>query len=671
MSEIQETLDSTHSSFRWRLLASIGVILLLNVVIFLGLVANFSTGEPQVARAQDGGTGEEPTDKLNPIDSYPNPYETGALPFSLRDPWDKTNLTYYFHNCPSTVDCTDGQNAVRIGFRSWEDVSALTFREVGTAAEADIEVQWTANHEGLGLPGDILAFAYFPRYGGDLFFDDSEPWTIGDGGDTDLVLVATHEIGHTIGLAHSEFENAIMFPYSGFATVLGQDDIRAVQALYGPPDGEDAAPSGGLPGNVAGTIPVAGVSEVEGNITNKDPYTVWDIEVEEGVYVTVTMQRVEGNLEPYVGILDNDLSDVLIESGDGNDDGLVSLGYTFSESGTYSVVTTRFGVWDGTTTGTYKLSVSIEGNEQPADVPAAPDVPEQVTWRVTNLAGTSLCYLYFSHSDSESWGTDRLGSEILSEGSFLDWSLAPGTYDIQVWDCFDNSLELYEVEATQDVNLQVYTERIQVVSLGTETPPEDEVPVGDDLYTWRISNRSTSTVCYLYFNPSSETTWGPDRLGTEVLSSMQSLDWELPRGTYDILVEDCGDNRLERYGIELDHDIEIQVLDNEIAVIALDESASSTAPGDGTYTWRVRNNSGVTICFLYFVPVETEGWGEDQLGVNLFSADAVLEWTLAPGTYNLRAEDCTGGSLELSEIDLNQHLELQIFSEEILVVPLE
>jgi len=81
-------------------------------------------------------------------------------------------------------------------------------------------------------PGGTLAHAYFPVYGGDAHFDDSERWTIKSYRGTNLFQVAAHEFGHSLGLSHSDIKSALMAPfYRGYDPnfILDRDDIDAIQ----------------------------------------------------------------------------------------------------------------------------------------------------------------------------------------------------------------------------------------------------------------------------------------------------------------------------------------------------------------------------------------------------------------------------------------------------------
>jgi hypothetical protein len=50
-----------------------------------------------------------------------------------------------------------------------------------------------------------------------------------------LYSVTLHEVGHALGLAHSDLPSAVMYPFYRQSTTLSADDINGIQALYGPP----------------------------------------------------------------------------------------------------------------------------------------------------------------------------------------------------------------------------------------------------------------------------------------------------------------------------------------------------------------------------------------------------------------------------------------------------
>nr|XP_023028791.1 matrix metalloproteinase-2-like [Leptinotarsa decemlineata] len=75
--------------------------------------------------------------------------------------------------------------------------------------------------------------------GGDIHFDDDEMWVDGieNKEGTQFFAVALHELGHSLGLAHTPVESSVMFPYyklpeSGGTPQLGYDDILGMYDLY-------------------------------------------------------------------------------------------------------------------------------------------------------------------------------------------------------------------------------------------------------------------------------------------------------------------------------------------------------------------------------------------------------------------------------------------------------
>lgn len=87
------------------------------------------------------------------------------------------------------------------------------------------------------------AQAYFPEsgdpYSGDVEFDHGDPWQVsGTLSKPDILGAAIHEIGHTLGLNHTDDSNANMYwvfhRFQGPGTgKLFPDDIAGIQSIYG------------------------------------------------------------------------------------------------------------------------------------------------------------------------------------------------------------------------------------------------------------------------------------------------------------------------------------------------------------------------------------------------------------------------------------------------------
>lgn len=161
--------------------------------------------------------------------------------------WGRGNITYSFVNGTADIAGNDEQNAVRQAFQIWANHTGLWFTEVGSGG--DIEISWATGNHGDGNNNafdgtdGVLAHAFFPPSGGgsragDIHFDDDETWTTAPQAfwfqPIDLVTVAAHEIGHALGLDHSDEPCALMNPfYTGSHRYLAQDDIDGIRSLYG------------------------------------------------------------------------------------------------------------------------------------------------------------------------------------------------------------------------------------------------------------------------------------------------------------------------------------------------------------------------------------------------------------------------------------------------------
>ncbi len=60
----------------------------------------------------------------------------------------------------------------------------------------------------------------------------------------------------------------------------------------------------------------------------------------------------------------------------------------------------------------------------------------------------------------------------------------------------------------------------------------------------QITNATGTTVCYLYISPVSDPNWGPDQLGSRVLSAGETDNYALYAGQWDLRADDCSHNQL-------------------------------------------------------------------------------------------------------------------------------
>lgn len=130
--------------------------------------------------------------------------------------------------------------AMRGAIAEWQRYVPRNLIESLGDPNAQIQVGFFTGDHGDGYPfdgpGNVLAHTFFPcgnvPIAGDLHFDDSENWQT-NGSNIDLQTVALHELGHALGLQHSQDPNAVMFPtYAGLRRDLRIDDIRGVLNAY-------------------------------------------------------------------------------------------------------------------------------------------------------------------------------------------------------------------------------------------------------------------------------------------------------------------------------------------------------------------------------------------------------------------------------------------------------
>ena len=160
--------------------------------------------------------------------------DTMAYDFSLEGAkWGSSELGTAGGTVTWAVDDSISQadlQSINAAFAEWSEVANIQFQEVSSTANADIDFSNSA----IDGASNVLGVTGFSFSGGQLQNADVQF----DSGDnlsgSELTLVATHEIGHAIGLGHFNDDPAVMNSTANFSlTGLAQSDIDGIVALYG------------------------------------------------------------------------------------------------------------------------------------------------------------------------------------------------------------------------------------------------------------------------------------------------------------------------------------------------------------------------------------------------------------------------------------------------------
>ncbi|WP_058633109.1 matrixin family metalloprotease [Microbacterium oxydans] len=154
--------------------------------------------------------------------------------------WDRRSISWSFDakDAPASA-----QQALADAFASWGNAALwvtggtpiFTFRQVGSGGDIRIRFAGPEYDDRFGAAGGVLASAGYPDTNrkGSMGFDRSEQWTLDS-----LRRTAIHEIGHSLGLAHSTVKTSVMYPNLQNIVGVDAETMWAIALMYGLPPQE-------------------------------------------------------------------------------------------------------------------------------------------------------------------------------------------------------------------------------------------------------------------------------------------------------------------------------------------------------------------------------------------------------------------------------------------------
>jgi len=154
--------------------------------------------------------------------------------------WDKNVFKYYFVNGTNDIPGDGEKTAFHTAFSTWANVVPLSFSETFIESEADIKIKYVSYSEfctAFGFETSAYACTWQPGTNCEgiiLLNDERNTFSLAYNPDNakDLVYIALHEIGHMLGLCHSNNSSTIMYSDYNPKRSLHAYDIEGIRSIY-------------------------------------------------------------------------------------------------------------------------------------------------------------------------------------------------------------------------------------------------------------------------------------------------------------------------------------------------------------------------------------------------------------------------------------------------------
>ncbi|XP_045508388.1 72 kDa type IV collagenase-like [Colias croceus] len=148
--------------------------------------------------------------------------------------WPKKHITYKITQYSSTMSKQEVDSLIFLGFSVWSEPSGITFTKKDSG-RTDIEIRF-GNLP--AKPDNRIAFGNTKtkHQASVITLNDDIPWTQDfTRGEPNLFQTVSHEIGHVIGMGHTDVTGAMMYPIYDLGIKifsLHEDDIQGIRDNY-------------------------------------------------------------------------------------------------------------------------------------------------------------------------------------------------------------------------------------------------------------------------------------------------------------------------------------------------------------------------------------------------------------------------------------------------------